>query len=145
MDLQSIAATTKAVPFCGGTVDVIGLSLRKLTQLIVKYPELMTLVGGNADIANLVTSSPEAALSIIALGTCDMTERDSKKLLKAFDDAAVGEQIDLLGSIIDLTFAGQRAGPFLASLAASGARADSLPPSAGPKIPAENSSGSLST
>ncbi len=125
MDLRSIAATTKAVPFCGGTVDVIGLSLRKLTQLIVRYPELMTLVGGGDDIANLVTSSPEAALSIVALGTGDLSERDSKKMLKAFDEATVGQQIDLLGSIIELTFAGQRAGPFLASLAA---RTGSAPP-----------------
>lgn len=118
MDLQSIATTTKAVPFCGGTVDVIGLSLRKLTQLIVKYPELMTLVGGKADLANLVISAPEAVLAIVALGTDDLSERDSKKFLKAFDDASAGQQIDLLASIIDLTFAGERARPFLERLVA---------------------------
>lgn len=140
MDLQSIAATTKAVPFCGGTVDVIGLSLRKLTGLIVKYPELITLVSGNADLSGLVTSAPEAVLSIVALGTGEMSERDSKKLLNAFDKATVGEQIDLLSSIIDLTFAGERAAPFLASLA----RVSTSLPSAA-VIPAENSQNSLST
>lgn len=141
MDLQSIAQATKAVPFCGGTVDVIGLSLRKLTQLIVKYPELLTLVAGSADLASLVISAPEAMLSIVALGTPYLSEQDSERLLKAFDDAAVGQQIDLLSAICDLTFAGQRAGPFLASLALQLA----TPKSAAPEIPAENSPNSSST
>jgi hypothetical protein len=141
MNLQSISPATKAVPFCGGTVDVIGLSLRKLTQLIVKYPELLSLASGQADIASLVLSAPEATLSMVALSTPHLSEPDSERLLRAFDETAAGQQIDLLSAIVDLTFAGQRAGPFLASLALQLA----TPKSAAPEIPAENSPSSLST
>jgi hypothetical protein len=131
MDLQSIAATTKAVPFCGGTVDVIGLSLRKFTRVITQYPELLTLIGGSADIPNLVMSAPESMLSIVALGTPDLSESDSETLLRAFDNAPLGQQIDLIYEIYDLTFAGKRAAPFLAIVAS---RISAT--SAGPAIPA---------
>ena len=49
MDLQSIVLATRAVPFCGGTVDIVGLSFRKLTGLVVRYPELLALASGKAD------------------------------------------------------------------------------------------------
>lgn len=115
MDLQSIAQTTKAVPFCGGTVDVMGLSLRAATHLIIEFPALLALASGQADIASLIVSGPDAALAILAQGT---KPGDNRTLFEAFDRASIGEQIDLLSVIVDLTFRGERAGPFLASLAA---------------------------
>lgn len=124
MDLQSIAATTKAVPFLNGTVEVTGLSLRKATHLIIEFPELLALASGRADLASLIVSAPNAALAILSQG---IKPGDNKAVLEAFDEAPAGAQIDLLSAIIDLTFKGQRAAPFLASLAASVPQGQILP------------------
>jgi hypothetical protein len=132
MDLQSIFPTRKAVPFLNGTVEVSGLSLRKATHLIIEYPELLALANGQADLASLIVSAPNAALAILAQG---ITPGDNKALLEAFDEAPVGAQIDLLSAIIDLTFAGQRAAPFLASLAARVPPSQSLPETSAPTSP----------
>lgn len=115
MDLQSIFPTRKTVPFSNGTVEVMGLSLRKATQLSIEYPDLLALANGKANLAGLIVSAPNAALAIFAQGIAPGP--DNVALLEAFDEAPMGQQIELLSVIIDLTFAGERARPFLASLA----------------------------
>jgi hypothetical protein len=125
MDLQSIYPATKTVPFLGGKVYVKGLTLRAAAQLTIEFPVLLALASGKADLAGLVVSGPDAALAIVAQGLQGAS--DNKALLEAFDRAAFGEQIDLLGEIIDLTFKGERAGPFLESLAARASPPRSAP------------------
>jgi hypothetical protein len=128
MDMQSIYPATKTVPFLGTTVEVSGLSLRAATHLIIEFPVLLALASGQADISSLIVAGADAALSIAAQG---ITGPDNNKaLLKAFDEAPAGQQIDLLSVIVDLTFRGERAVPFLAGLAARAAPPSSAPPAA---------------
>lgn len=124
MDLQSIAPATKTVPLGSGTVEITGLSLRKLTQLIVRYPDLLALAAGKADLASLLVMAPEAMLAIFSVGVVGHTPRwwkklrktDEAELLRAFDDASTGQQIDILTAIFEFTFAGESGRPFLAGV-----------------------------
>jgi hypothetical protein len=127
MDMQSIYPATKTVPFLGGTVEVSGLSLRAAAHLTIEFPVLLALASGTADIASLVVVGPDAALAILAQG---LRHGPDKDLLKAFDEAPAGQQIDLLSVIVDLTFKGERAGPFLEGIAARAAAPSSVPPAA---------------
>lgn len=130
MDLQSIAPATRTVALHGAAVEVTGISLRKLTQLVGAYPELIGFLGaGGVDVASLLVKGPEMALAIFALGLVGPARKrfwqrralriSNDDLLAAFDDAAAGEQIDALADIVDLTLRGQRGRPFLQSLAAA--------------------------
>ena len=127
MDLQSIAPATKTVPLGRGTVEITGLSLRKLTQLIVRYPDLLALASGKADLANLLVSAPEAMLAIFSVGVVGPGRRwwqiwklfrksDETEIIRAFDDASTGQQFDILSQIFEFTFAGESARPFLAGV-----------------------------
>lgn len=130
MDLQSIAPAFKTVPLGSGTVEITGLSLRKLTQLIVRYPDLLALATGKADLAGLLITAPLAVLEIFSLGVIsptprwwqlrkrfgDESEATEASLLKTFDDASTGQQIDILAQIFEFTFAGESARPFLAGV-----------------------------
>lgn len=130
MDLASIAPATRTVPLGSGTVEITGLSLRKLTKLAVEYPALLVLASGKLDIQTLVVSAPDAVLAIFAVGIVEPRRPTSWQFwkrslpgaaaqVKAFDEAATGQQIDLLAQIFELTFEGQRAGPFLAAVLTS--------------------------
>jgi len=129
-DLVSIAPATKAVALGSAAVVVTGLSLRKLTQLIVAYPDLVGLVtGSRIEIAALLEQAPDGALAIFSLGvvgrarpkwwraaTAMMSDTEDD-LVAAFDAAPSGQQIEILGTIFDLTFRGsERAIPFLKTL-----------------------------
>lgn len=148
MDLQSIARKTRTVPLGSGTVEITGLSLRKLTELIVRYPDLLALAAGRADLASLVVSAPEAMLAIFALAVVGPTpsgawwrrrpirpagafgatgEMDHEGLVQAFDEASTGQQIDLLSEVFELTFAGERARPLLEGLVKSFVESPSPP------------------
>jgi len=139
MDLASIAPATKTVALGSAAVEVTGLSLRKITQLIVKYPELLALAAGKVELSNLIMSAPESALAIFALAVVgpsrhrwwqrQMTaalEATEDSMIRAFDEAATGQQLDALAIIVDLTFKGERGIPFLKSLIGS-PRPNSMP------------------
>lgn len=130
-DLVSIAPATKTVALGSAAVVVTGLSLRKLTQLIVAYPDLVALAtGGRIEIAALLGQAPDGALAIFSLGVVGrarpkwraasvLMSGDDDDLVDAFDAAPSGQQIEILGAIFDLTFKGsERARPFLKTLLA---------------------------
>lgn len=112
-DLRELYPVPKAVPFGSGTVEVTGLSLRKISALVHEYFDLISIFsGGKVGIGDLLVKAPEAALAIFALVVSDEDK------VKAFEDLPFGQQADILGAIYDLTIGGERAGPFLASVAA---------------------------
>lgn len=134
MNLHNIAPATKAVPLGRGAVEVTGLSLRKLENLVVDYPELVSLaVGGKVDLASFIVRAPDASLAIFSLGCVRAARRrwwwgwwrrattlDDAALMKAFDQAPAGQQVGILAAIVELTFSGgERAAPFLKRLAAA--------------------------
>lgn len=155
MDLVSIAPATKTVALGGAAVVVTGLSLRKLTQLLVSFPDMAGLfVGGTLDVGVLLQQAPDAALAVFSLGVVGKAkprwwqqpapriwDDDHDALLAAFDAAPAGQQIEALGAIFDLTSkGGDRALPFLkAALARPAAVATPEPMPAPPsETPAES-------
>lgn len=130
MNLVAISPATKTVALGGAAVEVTGLSMRKLTQLIVAYPELVGLAaGGRIDIAPIILKGPEMGLAIFSLAVLgparvrfwqNLQTIKHEHMLAAFDKASAGQQIEILGAIVDLTFkGGERAVPLLRSVAAS--------------------------
>ncbi len=144
-DLRELYPMPLAVPFGSGTVEVTGLSLRKLTALIHQYPDLIgVLSGGKVAFNELLSRVPDAALAAFALVVHD------EETVKAFDDLAFGQQADILGAIYDLTVGGKRAGPFLASVAAqlrltppNEASPNSSPNSTSSSVPADTEATSV--
>jgi len=125
MDLQSISPASKTVPLGKGTVEITGLSLRKLQKSFIQYPELLSLAAGKIE-PSIIFSAPELSLAMFSLGIVERKKRfwrfwiqDRSSILKAFDEAPLGQQIDLLKQIYDMTFAGESALPFLAAVRTS--------------------------
>ncbi|HMF50552.1 MAG TPA: hypothetical protein VK603_18000 [Candidatus Saccharimonadales bacterium] len=131
MDLISLSPATKTVALGSAAVEVSGLSLRKLTQLVSAYPDLLGFVaGGTTDIARLIINAPNMALAIFSVGVVGPARPrlwrrwhstlNDDDLLKAFDNAATGQQIEIIATIVDVTFkGGERAVPFLRSVIGS--------------------------
>lgn len=121
MDLASIAPAFKTVPLGRGTVEITGLSLRKLTVLVTQYPELLALAAGTVDLATLLVKVPETSLGVFSMAAVpsrwwQFWKRDA---IKAFDSAGAGQQIEVLFDIFALSFEGDRARPFLKTVANS--------------------------
>lgn len=152
MDLASIAPATKTVALGSAAVEVTGLSLRKITQLIVKYPELLALAAGKVELSSLIMSAPDSALAIFALAVVGPSqphwwqrrgaslEATEDAMIQAFDDAATGQQLDVLATIVDLTFKGERGVPFLKSLLGASPRETPTPSSEPEPEPGEEQS-----
>lgn len=130
--VTNLLPKTRAVALGGAAVLVTGLSLRKLTELVMQYPELLGFVVGNqVEVAVLIGKGPEIALAIFAVGyvgpvprrwwqrSVTVAAEAGNDLLAVFDDAPAGQQIDAVSAIIDLTFKGERVAPFLAMLASA--------------------------
>jgi hypothetical protein len=126
MDLQSIAPATKTVPLGSGAVEITGLSIRKLTQLVLRFPDLLVFAAGQMDLPALMAAAPDAMLAVFAVGFVAPVKprfwefwkrfRDEAAILGAFDAAPTGQQIDILTRMFEITFAGESARPFLAGV-----------------------------
>lgn len=126
MDIVAISPATKTVALGSAAVEVSGLSLRKLSQLIAAYPDLLGLAAGKVDLSTIIFKAPNMALAIFAVGVVGLAregfwQRRVQKikeddLLSLFDKAATGQQLDCLAVIVDLTFKGERGIPFLRSV-----------------------------
>jgi hypothetical protein len=111
--LTELYPAPKAVPFGAGTIEVTGLSMRKVSALMHQYPDLVSIFSGGAvGLSNLLTQAPDAALAVFALVVSDETR------IQEFDNLAFGQQADILAAIYELTVGGERAGPFLADVVA---------------------------
>jgi hypothetical protein len=149
MDLASIAPATRTVPLGRGTVEITGLSLRKLNQLLVQFPALLSLGSGKIDLAALLLEAPEASLAVFSIAIAPSQFRfwqfwkwfpGDVAPFKSFDAAAAGQQLEILFDIFALTFEGERARPFLETLAKTITERDaSLPISANTAPESSNS------
>lgn len=113
--LLDIAAITRKVDVRGKEVVVKGISARAVAKLLDQFPDLRKIVAGMSDettTANLSKLAPEIIIAIIAAG-CGL-ELD-EKTEAAMDNLTLGEQMDLLVPIVELTFP-RGFGPFIASL-----------------------------
>jgi hypothetical protein len=97
-DLVDLYPSPKTVPFGTGTVEVTGLSMRKIVVLVEEYPELVPLFGDDTvPLATIFLKAPAAALAVFALVVSD------ENMIRTFDVLALGQQLDILAAIFDLT------------------------------------------
>jgi len=109
--LLEIAPATQPVKIGGREGTLRGFSLRKLAQLLAKFPGLSTLIlagGQAADLQKLIVEMPDAAMALIqAAAPADAW------LPAVFDDLPVRDQITLVAAVFTLTVPPAVAGPFV--------------------------------
>ena len=119
VSLLDIADQQKTVPLRGKDVTVRGISAQDVVYLLGKFPELRSLMAGNrADVTpeSLLKFAPAAVAAVIAAGTGSAGDEKAEAVAARL---AIGEQVEILAAIFELTFP-QGIGPFVARLDAFG-------------------------
>jgi hypothetical protein len=119
VSLVDIIDLKKTVTIRGKALEVEGINAEKLGLLILSYPELRLMFAGKA-----VELSPQG---VIALGPKIVASVIAAAIGKLGDEAeeaaagklALGEQLELLATIFELTFP-DGVGPFVARLRSLG-------------------------
>jgi hypothetical protein len=119
VSLLDIADQQKTVTIRGKDVAVFGISAQDIVYLFGKFPELRLLMSGKqADLTpeTLLKLAPGAVAAAIAAGTGSAGDEQAEAVAARL---GLGEQLDLLAAIFELTFP-QGVGPFVAKLDALG-------------------------
>jgi hypothetical protein len=129
--LIDIAPLTKTVTIRDVAVEVSGVSVRGIAQLLARFPELRALMAGReVAIENLLSLGGEVVAAIIAAGTGVPGDAAAER---AADRLSLDEQADLLVAILELTMP-RGFGPFVEKLSRLG-----LSPGGSPAMPATRS------
>lgn len=115
VSLLDIADTKKTVPIRGKEIPVNGISAEGIAHLLAAFPDLRKLMGGKSEEVTpdaLMQFAPRAVAVAIASGT---GLSGSKEGEAAAAKLSIGEQVELLAAIIDMTFP-QGFGPFVERL-----------------------------
>jgi len=119
VSLLDIADQQKTVTIRDKDVAVFGISAQDIVYLFGKFPELRLLMSGKqADLTpeTLLKLAPGAVAAAIAAGTGSAGDENAEAVAARL---GLGEQLDLLAAIFELTFP-QGVGPFVAKLDALG-------------------------
>lgn len=119
VSLLDIADQQKTVTIRDKDVAVFGISAQDIVYLFGKFPELRLLMSGKqADLTpeTLLKLAPGAVAAAIAAGTGSAGNENAEAVAARL---GLGEQLDLLAAIFELTFP-QGVGPFVAKLDALG-------------------------
>jgi hypothetical protein len=119
VSLLDIADLAKTVPVRGKDLTVLGLSARDVVHLFGKFPELRALMAGKASELTpeaIMKLAPAAVAAVIAAGTGSAGDAKAEAVAARL---AIGEQVEILAAIFELTFP-QGIGPFVARLDAFG-------------------------
>ena len=119
VSLLDIANQQKTVTIREKDVAVFGISAQDIVYLFGKFPELRLLMSGKqADLTpeTLLKLAPGAVAAAIAAGTGSAGDEQAEAVAARL---GLGEQLDLLAAIFDLTFP-QGVGPFVQKLDALG-------------------------
>jgi hypothetical protein len=119
VSLLDIADQQKTVTIRDKDVAVFGISAKDIVYLFGKFPELRLLMSGKqTDLTpeTLLKLAPGAVAAAIAAGTGSAGDEQAEAVAARL---GLGEQLDLLAAIFDLTFP-QGVGPFVAKLDALG-------------------------
>ena len=119
VSLLDIADQQKTVTIRDKDVAVFGISAQDIVYLFGKFPELRLLMSGKqADLTpeTLLKLAPGAVAAAIAAGTGSAGDEQAEAVAARL---GLGEQLDLLAAIFELTFP-QGVGPFVAKLDALG-------------------------
>jgi hypothetical protein len=119
VSLLDIADQQKTVTIRDKDVAVFGISAQDIVYLFGKFPELRLLMSGKqTDLTPeaLLKLAPGAVAAAIAAGTGSAGDEQAEAVAARL---GLGEQLDLLAAIFDLTFP-QGVGPFVQKLDALG-------------------------
>ena len=119
VSLLDIADQQSTVTIRNKDVAVFGISAQDIVYLFGKFPELRLLMSGKqADLTpeTLLKLAPGAVAAAIAAGTGSAGDENAEAVAARL---GLGEQLDLLAAIFDLTFP-QGVGPFVQKLDALG-------------------------
>jgi hypothetical protein len=121
VSLLDIAEAQKTVAIRGQDIPVYGISAEGIAHLLGAFPELRKMFAGKATEITpeqMMNLAPRAVASAIAAGTGLIGDPKAEAMAAKL---SIGEQLELLAAIFDLTFP-QGLGPFLDRLDALGVR-----------------------
>lgn len=103
--LIDIAPAVKSVPIRGSDVDVFGVGAGAIAALLVRFPELKTMLQSRSlgDAAALMTLPDRILDAVIAAGLGGLGDADVERNV---GNLALGEKAELLAAVVTLTMPG---------------------------------------
>jgi hypothetical protein len=114
--LLDIAPQRAGVEVLGHTLEVEGVTVRGIADLLRRFPELLKLFGGGESPAGaIVAAAPDLVAAVIACGLGHMGDEEQEAAAARLPAEA---QAELVGAILKLTMP-SGVGPFVTKLAAA--------------------------
>lgn len=110
--LLDIAPAAERVDIRGIQVDVRGLSLTDLRDLIARFPEVVALFGKGLNVGAIMKAGPAVVAAAIAAACGNPGDKAAEAIA---GDLPLGEQADILDKVLRLTMP-KGPGPFVALL-----------------------------
>lgn len=113
VSLLDIVPQTRVVTIADGELTLRGLGLRRIADLLVRYPELRTLLAEGAaalDVDAMIAAVPDAVGAIVAEAAGEPEAADTIANSMALDDI-----VDCLQAVVDMTMP-RGPVPFMAGL-----------------------------
>lgn len=104
VSLMDVGEARETVPIRNKDVEVTGITAKGLLVLLSRFPEVRKMVasrGQDVSAEDLMTLAPEAIACVIASGCGSPGDKKMEAVAAGLN---AGEQLDLLGSILRLTF-----------------------------------------
>jgi hypothetical protein len=109
--LVDIAPLTETVECNGVEIEVTGISVMNIAQLLGQFVELRKFwTTEELNVERLIELGPEVIAAIIAAGTGEANDDDIKRVVKRLPFSAVFELIE---AIVRVTLPGGGLGPFM--------------------------------
>lgn len=107
--LLDIAPAAERVTIRGVKVDVRGLSLTDLRDLIARFPEVVALFGKGINAGVIMKAGPGVVSAVIAAACGNPGDAKAEAIVA---ELPLGEQAEILNRVLKLTMPGG-AGPFV--------------------------------
>lgn len=117
VSLTDITPSVRTVSIRGAEVQVPGVSIKGITYLLSKFPQVQALLEGKdvaLDAAFVMDVAPDAMAAIIAAGTGSPGDPAAESVAASL---TLGEQLDLVEAILEVTMP-QGIHPFVERLTA---------------------------
>jgi hypothetical protein len=107
--LIDLAPLREQVDIRGVKIDVFGISVKNIAQILFRFPELRKMLiridPGSDVIGQLISRVPELLGLLVACGCgADLENPESEKIITAASNLMVGEQWLVIEKVIPMTF-----------------------------------------
>lgn len=103
-------------------VDVRGLSLEDITNLVARHPEVISAFDGNLDVASILKHGPKVIAAILAMACGAPNDEAAERALLSLP---LGIQAEILSIVVKET-APKGVGPFVQLMKALGLNQDTV-------------------